>query len=47
MRGAIRFDRPTCQQQPKNYAEHELFLFGQAIHVPEYSRSSRNNNVGV
>ena len=32
MGGAIRFDRPTGQQQTENDTKNQLFLFRQAIH---------------
>jgi hypothetical protein len=37
MRGAISFDRPTDQEQAQNDTQDKLFLFGQAVHAPQYS----------
>jgi hypothetical protein len=37
MRGAIRFDRPTGQEQAQNDTQNHLFLFGQAVHARQCS----------
>src|SRR5436189_1398047 len=47
MGSAIRFHRPTDQQQRQDDGEHELFLLGQAQHGCQYSRKTPIYNAGI
>jgi hypothetical protein len=44
MGGAIRFDGQASQQQTQNDTENQLFLFRQAVHLPNIVEDEMNGN---
>jgi hypothetical protein len=47
MRGAVRFNGPTGQEQAENNTQNHLFLFGQAVHARQYSTKPASSQWGI